>query len=343
MRARSQSPTIKDLLEALADEERREACRSAVVVPMHRNYPREAMVPPGYQQGGDHAVSGFGPAGSGAHVPRSAPRSPLLPLPDSRDLAAIEGFAGDRIGQTHGSSISRLVPGLRSIVVMAGLVVMLPSALYLAAPSLDLVASRMTAREPMEAAAAPVRQRNIATASVTSVAIPVATEKPAAKVVAAAPEQGTDTGRPQDEGRLAALTHARAAAAAAASQPTTRTETAPAPKETPQRSAAVEMQPRPYVVNPQPAEQSARLIARGLALVEAGQLSTARMVFEQAGQSGSGQAALQAARLFDPAELAKRGIGSEAADVAKARHWYERAAALGIAEARPLLARLPGS
>lgn len=357
MRARSQSPSIKELLEALADEERREALGPSVVVPLHRNHSRNVFERPGHQQGGGHAETDFVPVGSSAHVPRSAPRPPLLPLPDTRDLASIGRHVSDRISPPLGLSKARHAAGLRLVLVMAGLVVTLPSALYLVAPSLDTAVVRQS---PPDAPTARLGQRSIATASVTSVSIPMQMRPMQMGPVQTGPVQmgpvqtgaaltvpsqvpanselsiqATAKAATVDQGRLAALAHARAALAGEPS--------APAAAEIPPSLRSGETAPRPYVASPQPAEQSVLLIARGLALVEAGQLSAARMVFEQAGQSGSGQAALQAARLFDPAELSKCGIGPEAADVAKARHWYERAAALGVADARPLLARLPGN
>jgi TPR repeat protein len=57
---------------------------------------------------------------------------------------------------------------------------------------------------------------------------------------------------------------------------------------------------------------------------------------------GSGAAALGLGRLYDPAFLKQNALGGIDADPVLARHWYQRAAALGDPEAGRLLEALSG-
>jgi hypothetical protein len=75
------------------------------------------------------------------------------------------------------------------------------------------------------------------------------------------------------------------------------------------------------------------LLARGDALLEAGDIASARLYYERAAEAGSGPAALRMGATFDTV-LARRPFwGAFSADPDKALLWYRRARELGVAEA----------
>ncbi len=79
------------------------------------------------------------------------------------------------------------------------------------------------------------------------------------------------------------------------------------------------------------------LIRRGDAMLALGDVSAARLLYERAAAGGSGAAALAAGRTYDPRILEGMGARGLRPDPATAARWYERAIALGEAEAEPLL------
>jgi TPR repeat protein len=87
----------------------------------------------------------------------------------------------------------------------------------------------------------------------------------------------------------------------------------------------------------------AALVRRGEALLAIGDISGARRFFERAAQSGSAAAALAMGGTFDPRVLAQLGARGIAPDRAAARTWYQRAAALGEAEAAARISALDSS
>jgi hypothetical protein len=90
-------------------------------------------------------------------------------------------------------------------------------------------------------------------------------------------------------------------------------------------------------------EEAAALLRRGEDFFKSGDVPSARIALRRAAQSGNVQAALALGATFDPLLLAEHGVIGLAPDVAQARHWYQRAAALGSAEAARRLERLAGS
>ena len=82
----------------------------------------------------------------------------------------------------------------------------------------------------------------------------------------------------------------------------------------------------------------AAMLQRGQAAERSGDINEARRFYQVAADSGVPSAALELGRLYDPDYLQKLGVvGGDFADPAQARHWYERAAALGMPEAHALL------
>jgi hypothetical protein len=98
----------------------------------------------------------------------------------------------------------------------------------------------------------------------------------------------------------------------------------------------------PTDVKPAPASQAVRvldpeeiklLIKQGEQLVAAGDLVTARVVFQRAAEADDASAAMALAATYDPAILAKLGVVGLSGDIDKARSWYQKAESLGSPEA----------
>jgi TPR repeat protein len=83
-----------------------------------------------------------------------------------------------------------------------------------------------------------------------------------------------------------------------------------------------------------------RLLRRGQLMLDSGNLSGARLLWERAAEQGSSEAALALGRSYDPAQVPLPGVAGSVADRTLARRWYERAAALGSSEARERAKRL---
>lgn len=99
--------------------------------------------------------------------------------------------------------------------------------------------------------------------------------------------------------------------------------------------------PGTRTMNPRvPDARTADLYARGQAAERRGDISGARRFYLAAAQQGNAAAARFLGRLYDPEYLKRAAIGGVDADLAVAREWYERAAALGDHEATPLLQAL---
>ncbi len=102
---------------------------------------------------------------------------------------------------------------------------------------------------------------------------------------------------------------------------------------------------RPVV--PPAASSSAMLaktmVRRGDALLQRGDVSAARLLYERAAAAGSGRAATAMGKTFDPTFLAGIGVSGTGADPALATRWYRRAAGLGDEEARTRLQAPPST
>ena len=89
------------------------------------------------------------------------------------------------------------------------------------------------------------------------------------------------------------------------------------------------------------AEEIATLVSRGTDLMKNGDLASARLLLRRAAESGSASAALTLGTTFDPLVIQQLGAIGIVPDVAQARQWYEKAAALGSDAASQRLAKLP--
>jgi hypothetical protein len=87
-------------------------------------------------------------------------------------------------------------------------------------------------------------------------------------------------------------------------------------------------------------EEINRLLRRGQQLLQAGDIAPARLMLHRAAEGGSGQAALLLGGTYDPDVLQDLGVLGFAANPAKAREWYQRAASMGVNEASRRIERL---
>ena len=95
-------------------------------------------------------------------------------------------------------------------------------------------------------------------------------------------------------------------------------------------------------VTPQDRERAQRLMNKGDAQLEEGNVSAARLLYERAAEAGLAQAAMALAATFDAAEFARLKLRGIDADAKEARRWYERARQLGAADAEERLRRIGG-
>ena len=106
--------------------------------------------------------------------------------------------------------------------------------------------------------------------------------------------------------------------------------------------------PAPVAVQPPPpppartldADTLAGLMARAKRLLAVGDIVAARLLLERAANAQDATAAHLLAQTYDPAGLGTSDARRIAADATAARDWYQKAAALGSAEARQRLAQL---
>lgn len=87
-------------------------------------------------------------------------------------------------------------------------------------------------------------------------------------------------------------------------------------------------------------EEIAMLVKRGRDYLDNGDFASARLLLRRAAQAGSADAALELGATFDPLVIKRLGAIGAAPDAAKARKWYQKAAALGSDSALQHLAAL---
>jgi TPR repeat protein len=87
-------------------------------------------------------------------------------------------------------------------------------------------------------------------------------------------------------------------------------------------------------------EQIALWVKRGEDFAAAGDLVSARLVFQRAAETGDAKAALMLAETYDPNVLDRLRARGVAPDIAMARLWYKKAKDLGSPEAQRRLERL---
>jgi hypothetical protein len=93
-------------------------------------------------------------------------------------------------------------------------------------------------------------------------------------------------------------------------------------------------------ITPEERERAQSMHAKGVELLDRGQVYAARKLFEKAAELGLAQSAVALAATYDPEELNKMRVIGLAPDPAAARKWYEKARELGALEASDRLRRL---
>jgi len=83
------------------------------------------------------------------------------------------------------------------------------------------------------------------------------------------------------------------------------------------------------------------MVRRADTLLQRGDVSAARLLYDRAAAAGSGHAATAMGKTFDAAFLAGIGVVGLSADPAQAATWYRRGLGLGDEEARTRLQALP--
>jgi hypothetical protein len=127
--------------------------------------------------------------------------------------------------------------------------------------------------------------------------------------------------------------------AAAAASPTPATVAAPAIAAPTAPKTAAAAAPPP-AMDKEGRERALKFVKRGSEELAGGRVAPARLLFERAAEMGLAQAAMALAATYDAAELSQPHLRNVLPDPAEARRWYERAAALGAAEAGARLQRL---
>jgi hypothetical protein len=107
----------------------------------------------------------------------------------------------------------------------------------------------------------------------------------------------------------------------------------PAPTQRPAKGAAP-------VLDPANRETALKFLRRGNEELAEGRVAPARLLFERAAEMGLAQAAMALAGTYDAAELNQPHLRNVLPDAAEAARWYQRARALGAADADARLQRL---
>jgi hypothetical protein len=101
--------------------------------------------------------------------------------------------------------------------------------------------------------------------------------------------------------------------------------------------------PPPPTLSDEARAHAERMFSMGTRHLEQGNISAARMFFQNAADAGLAEAALKLGATYDPAELPRLGTPTTlAGDPKEARKWYEKARDLGEPEADSRLGRLGG-
>lgn len=123
----------------------------------------------------------------------------------------------------------------------------------------------------------------------------------------------------------------------------------PQPADSPLNAPPFVTPPAPQnIANPQsgsasPAldhDEMTTLVKRGKDFLNNGDLAAARLLLRRAAEAGSAEAALALGATYDPLVLHRLGAIGAQSDVARARQWYQKAAALGSEAASQQLAKL---
>jgi hypothetical protein len=96
----------------------------------------------------------------------------------------------------------------------------------------------------------------------------------------------------------------------------------------------------PSISPPPDNREIAALVERGKDFLINGDFASARLLLKRAAEAGSAEGALALGATFDPEMIKRLGAIGAVPDIAQARAWYQKAAALGAPAAAQQLARL---
>jgi hypothetical protein len=147
--------------------------------------------------------------------------------------------------------------------------------------------------------------------------------RPKAPATAAAPPQAP------------AASKVTTAAASPTPAPTAAAPVAAAPATSKAAAAAA-----PPPMDNESRERALKFVKRGSEELAGGRVAPARLLFERAAEMGLAQAAMALAATYDAAELSQPHLRNVLPDPVEARRWYERAQAMGAADAGVRLQRL---
>jgi hypothetical protein len=114
---------------------------------------------------------------------------------------------------------------------------------------------------------------------------------------------------------------------------------APPPPQQQQPVAPQQQSAAPAVRRMDP-DELAGLLRRAKSLLAVGDISAARLLLERAADAQEAEAALMLGTTYDPLVIGNRDMRSVTPDPAMARQWYQKAAALGSADARRRLSQI---
>ena len=114
---------------------------------------------------------------------------------------------------------------------------------------------------------------------------------------------------------------------------------APAPVVAAPAVVAAPPAPAPHIEKIDPATL-AGMMSRAKELMTIGDITSARLLLQRAAEAQDADAAFMLGQTYDPAILGSQDIRSITPDPAIARHWYQKAAQLGSADAQQRLAQM---
>ena len=199
--------------------------------------------------------------------------------------------------------------------------------------ALVIAAAGLIAPEERKAEPTPAPSPPMAATPVPPVALPPIVTAPVVAPTSAPPPPVVAAPPPPPPTKAAALPQPPV-------EPAKPAPPAPAPPTAPAAALAPAAPLAPAAQDPQARERAQQLLARGVTVLQTGDIASARLFFERAAEAGLAEAALAMGATYDAGELAKIRAHGIRPDAAEARRWYERAGELGSGDAVQRLKRL---
>ncbi len=123
-------------------------------------------------------------------------------------------------------------------------------------------------------------------------------------------------------------------------QPSSASLGAPTPSVPPPTPLQRIEPPASPTMKPEDRERAVMFLTRANSILAAGDVASARQLFQKAADAGLAEAAIAMGATFDPVELGRLGVRGLKGDPETARKWYERARTLGAPGAEERLRRV---